>query len=269
MPLFTISLYSVLLVVLLGQQLFSTLSTNLSKIMLHKTLSQENVKAIERQQALYIVSELLSVTSPKQAIEFDDEVKGLSMIPAILRGEHYWRQRKLVEAGYWYRIAAEGEPNPHKQGAILIPPQLKITIDGNLVIDATSRGWKVRRDTIPRAKVIQNQNGKSIFSFFSEQGQQKAAFAWNHPIELTYHHTLVLKAKVKKNTKLLFETVIDGDLKRHFTYIGTGYWEEFVVPVQGNYLKYIYVLLRQSSDTSGDLEHTIEVESLSFLLDEF
>jgi hypothetical protein len=98
------------------------------------------------------------------------------------------------------------------------------------------------------------------------EGEKRAILQWNQLFVIPYHHTMVVKAKTDIGTVLNLETVIDGQLVRHLTHSGTGEWENFTIPLQGNHLRYIYMIVRENGESSVK-SCTTEIQSISFLLD--
>lgn len=259
----------ILTVIFTGKQIVSELSQNLATVTLYKTLSEDNVNAAKRQHALFLAAKQLKMRSQEGFI-VSHTPKTFPMIPAILRGEHHRRLEDYSNAADWYNVAAESVPYPTIQKAILVPSWAKITSEGAIVLDGSAGGWRVRSDTIPEA-TIRQQNRTGIFSILNSSMQGKrAAFSWDRPLYIPYHHTVVLKARIQKDALFSFETVIDEDLVRHLNkYRGIGRWEEFVFTVEGDHLRYIYILLDRPTPTSTTTtDYVVAIESISFVLDE-
>ena len=189
------------------------------------------------------------------------------MIQSGLRGLHFHRSGDLNNAAYWYSVAARGEPIPEQQNQILISPWMDLTPTGDFMLDAITEEWYVRSDTAPGAALTRTAGGTLEFTCSGVlEESKKAILAWNQLFDIPYHHTLVLKAKAEIGTTVNLETVIDDQLVRHSTFDGTGKWEDFTIPVEGDHVKYIYLIVREDQDSSNK-SCKVELDSISFLLD--
>jgi hypothetical protein len=246
-----------------GGQLFTSFGRNLANTAIYRSFSQEQTDAASRQEALSMAAAWLE----REAGETGETAAGAAMIPASLRGLYHHRLGDWQNAAEWYDIAANEEPLPEQQKQLLISPWMKLEPSGDFELLATTSEWHLRADSAPGAEIIRNNRNSLEFTCSDISKKTKiATLEWSQPFDIPYHHTLVLKAKTKIGTTLNLETVIDRQLVRHVTHDGTGKWETFSVPLEGDSVKYIYVIVREDAESSAR-SCLVEIETISFLLD--
>lgn len=258
-----IAFWLCLILILQGKQLFAAFQQNIANTVIYKSFSQSSLDAASRQRSLAIAA-----TSLGAGLFDEPETTGdLSMIPASLRGLYYHRLGDWDNASSWYGSAARGEAVPEQQKDLLISPWMELDPTGDFVLEAHTKEWHKRADTAPGAKLTWSDRGTIEFSC-SEilEEPRKAVLEWNQLFDIPYHHTLILRAKAEIGTILILETAIDGQLIRHLTHNGTGKWENFTIPVEGDHVKFIYVHVRE--DRNSPVRSCAgEIDSISFLLD--
>ena len=256
-------LFLLLLLATRGTQLYSALGLNLANLAIYRSFSEEQTDATSRQKALASATAWL----PEDTGGTQETAAELPMIQASLRGLYYHRLRDWHNAAAWYGSAANGKPIPEQQNQLLISPWMTLDPSGDFELQGTADVWHLRGDA-PYGAAIKKTDSGTLQISCSEitADTKKVAMEWSQEFDIPYHHTLVLKAKSEIGTTLNFETVIDRQLVRHLTHKGTGKWEDFTIPVEGDHVKYIYVIVRE------DLESTArsclaEIDGITFLLD--
>ena len=246
-----------------GEQLFSALGLNLANLAIYKSFSQAETDATSRQNVLASAAAWL----PGDAGNVQETATDLPMIPASLRGLYHHRLRDWQNAAKWYHAAANKEPVPERQKQLLISPWMKLESSGDFELLATTSEWHLRADSGSGAEIIRTDRNSLEFTCSDITEETKiATLEWSQPFDIPYHHTLVLKAKSEIGTTLNLETVIDGQLVRHLTNRGTGKWEDFTIPVEGDRVRYIYLIVREDRESSSKSCLT-EIDAISFLLD--
>jgi len=262
-----IALSICLIFFLRGKQFILAFQRNIANTVIHNSLSQTGIAAISRQRSLAIATTLLG--ADLRAFSNAQEANGdMPMIPASFRGLYYHRSDDWTNAAKWYGVAAIGKPIPEKQKQILISPWMKLAPSGDFMLEAIVDEWHIRADTAPGAKITKTDRGTLEFSCSETMvGPKWAALEWNQVFDIPYHHALVIKAKTEIGTMLILATVIDGQWVRHFVETGTGKWEDYIVSLEGDHVKYIYVQIREDAKAS-EQSCLAEIDSLTFLLDE-
>jgi hypothetical protein len=252
-----------LLLLLQGKQLVAAFQQNIANIVIYNSFSQSSLDAASRQRSLAIAA-----TSLGAGLFNEPEAAGdLSMIPASLRGLYYHRLGDWDNASIWYGTAAHGEPVPEQQKQLLISPWMELSPTGDFVLDALTKQWHKRTDAATGTKLTWTDRGTLDFGCSEIAEEPKnAVLEWNQAFDIPYHHTLILRAKAEIGTILILETSIDDQLVRHLIHRGTGKWENFTVPVEGDHVKYIYVHVREDRDAPVR-SCAGEIDSISFLLD--
>ena len=262
-----IALSICLIFFLQGKQLLSAFQHNIVNIVIHNSFSKTGITADSRQRSLSTAASLLGADSHSFSNASETTVD-MPMLPASLRGLYYQRLGDWSKAAKWYGVAATGEPFPEKQKQILISPWMKLAPSGDFMLEAVVDEWQIRADTAPGAKTFETDRGTLEFSCSESAGDPKGAvLEWSQEFDIPYHHTMVIRAKAEIGTFLILATVIDGQLVRHLVEPGTGKWEDYIVSVEGDHVKYIYVQIREDVKA---LEQSClaEIDSLTFLLDE-
>lgn len=245
----------------------SSFTLNLADVMIYRSFSQEQTSAVVRQRAMATAAIFLEPEFPGYLVDSTMDHHTV-MIPAALQGLYYHRLENWKNAAFWYNAAAQVDPVPELQQPILISPWMELESIGNFILPGNSEGWYKRSDTAPGSKIIWKDGGTLVFSCTEIQEEKGlAVLAWKEKFDIPYHHTLVLRAKVNSGTSLIFETVIDGELIRHLTHNGTGSWQDFTIPVEGDLVDYIYLIIREDT-TAIEKSCQIEIDSITFLLDE-
>ena len=250
-----------------GKDLFSIFGQNLANAIIHNSFSQEQSDAFTRQRAMSVAATLLDAESQFTSVE-SGTTPEIAMIPAALQGLHYHRLRDWKNAAYWYKAAAQEKPFPQVQQNILISPWMELTSTGNFILRGNVEGWQIQSDSALEAKLLKTHDETLFVSCAEIQESTKSVIlAWKDNFAIPYHHTLVLRTKVKMGTTLILEIVIDGQLIRHLTQEGTGKWQDSEIPVEGNLVQYIYVHIREDANALAP-SCQAEIDSISFLLDE-
>lgn len=251
---------TLLLVLICVRVLSANLPVNVVNVVLNKTLTPTRVDVWERQKAFHWIGELLALNQHETGME----IETTAMIPAMLQGLSYYRNGDLKTAAAWFTLSAKAVPYPQQQKAMIILPDAQIDANGSLVLKGNSNWWQVRADSSQGANIRRLSDGSAIFSCANQDG----AFVWGRPMALPYHHTAVLQAKTAIGTTLIFEMVVDGKISRYLIHPGIGEMERFEIPFQGEELDYIYILIRENEHIIGTSPCHVEVESVTFLLDE-
>ncbi len=263
LQLFFFICFLLLLLATRGTQLYSALGLNLANLSIYRSFSLQQTDAVSRQKALASATAWL----PGEAGGTQETTAELPMIQASLRGLYYHRLRDWHNAAAWYDSAANGKPIPEQQNQLLISPWMILDPSGDFELQGTADAWHLRGDTPSGAAIKKTESGTLQISCSEITADtKKAALAWNQEFDIPYHHTLVLKAKSEIGTTLIFETVIDRQLVRHLTHKGTGKWEDFTIPVEGDHVKYIYVIVREDLESSAG-SCLAEIEGITFLPD--
>jgi hypothetical protein len=221
---------------------------------------------VERQRALLLAARFFRLASGEASAQSQNAASHTDgMIVSTIRAEHYRRLGELEMAAAWLEHAAMAQPAPLRQKALIFPTNVQLSPEGAIVIDSTTPGWSVRRDSQTNSKV--EQGDTIVLSWEAEAEQRKrGVFVWSSPFNIPYHHTSVLNLKIEPGCLFILETVIDGESTRHLRHRGTGEWEEISVPVEGEYLTYLYALLDAESDERTHCQ--MEIKRISFELDE-
>ena len=243
---------------------------NMGLVVLDKTLWQEQQSATERQQSLALAASYFKATLDTTEMllvesEFNDTY---AMIPSIVAAEYYRRHDMYDSVATWLNRAASAPPYPSIQKAILLPGWAQLATNGAIVVDGASPRWAVRQDVVVKAVVQSHTDGIGYFSFSNTPTSNRAAFVWSWPLNVPYHHSVALKARVQPGCILRLETVIDGEIVRHFAQPGTGRWEIREFAVRGDSLRFIYILLDATADVGMDEECVAEVDYISFAPDQ-
>ena len=245
-----------------GWQLFSAFGLNMANTAIYKSFSQAQTDASSRQQALSSAVTWLGLASYESEL-----AEELPMIPASFRGLYYHRLDDWINAANWYDVAARTKQVPERQKKLLISPWMKLAPSGDFTLEAVVDKWHIRSDTAPGAILSETALETLEFSCSEIVGDPKRAILeWNEAFDIPYHHALIIRAKTEIGTRLILATVIDGKLVRHFVETGTGEWEDYVVSLDGDHIKYIYVQIREDFEASKP-SCLAEIDSLTFLLD--
>jgi hypothetical protein len=268
----TIGCILVVMLLVAGSRLTSSLSLNLAHIALNKTLWRGEQTALERQQALSLASTMLEIASRGEANSPTDvvSVEQCSMIPSMVIGDYYRKHKSLQASAAWLRRAVTAEPYPAIQSAIVLPGWTSVTPQGDIVLDWSTAHWDFRGDSQLANLAFDDENGWLNISYHNQLGQRDTViYTWSGPLEIPYWHTLCLRAKVYPGTFLTFSTHSVDGVERHVDYHrGTGEWEEFTIPLDVDSIKWIYVSLREPSPDPDTPDYAIDIEPLTFLLDD-
>ncbi|MCP4361148.1 MAG: hypothetical protein GY796_24330 [Chloroflexi bacterium] len=226
-------------------------------------MTQEDVDARARQKTIRWATILLT---PYQR-GTTTETEPFAMIPAFIQGLAHYRNDDLKAAVTWFNQSAEAAPYPERQKSVIISSFAHINADGSFTLDGNSTGWRVRSDS-DRGTSIQLINDAISLTCAPEINSPKSAFVWSQPIAIPYHHSALIEVKIETGTTLIFETVANGELIRHFVHPGTGKMEQIEVVFQDEQLDLIYFLVRNNEESlKGTPCHT-EIKFITILLDE-
>ncbi len=258
----------IVLVLLSGPHLFSELSLNLAQVVLNKTLWQENQSAIDRQRAFAWAATLIEIASGEKASFSDD--KECSMIAAMTIADYHRKHKDHQATAAWLRRAATADPYPAIQSAIVLPVWTSVTPQGDIVLDWSTENWYFRSDSQPANLAFDDENAWLNISYRNKLGQRdKVIYTWKGPLEIPYWHTLYLRARVHPGTFLTIETHSTDGVERYINYHrGTGEWEEFIIPLNIDNIRWIYISLREPSPDSDTPDYAVDIEPLTLLLDD-
>lgn len=267
-PSWSLILLAVNTVILSISALRGHLYSNLGLVVVNKALWTQEQRAVDRQKALRLAARLYEAALVPSG-EPIKEIKttGFSMIPAVIAAEDQRRQGMDRLAAIWLYRAATAPPCPALQHAILLPGWAQLTRDGAITLDGVTPPWTLRRDAAIEAKVETLEAGGNRFSFLSEADARRAQFQWHQYLDIGYHHSAVMRSRVASGCVLHLETVVDGELIRHFAQQGTGKQETHKFDLQGHTLQYIYVLLDSVADSEDQEECVAEISPITFLPD--
>lgn len=250
-------------------QIVNGLSVNVAHVILNRALWQEQQNATARQQALALSARFYEVAAKDREAAFPDarSQDSCQMISSIIAAEYYRRQAAYDMTARWLNRAAHAPPCPPVQKAVVLPAYVQPSVDGSVVVDGASPRWSVRRDTVVDAAVQSKSEEFGVFSFVSAPESRRAVFVWRLPFGIPYHHTAVIKSRVEPGCTLHIETVVDAESVRHPAQVGLGEWKLWEFTVQGESLRFIYILLDDNRDASTNHECVAEIEYIAFLLD--
>lgn len=234
---------------------------NVANKLLYNTLIKTDVEADDRQRALAVASRLLDTNAEHQS-----DTHTHAMIPAILQALHYHRLGDHSAAARWYLLASQANPSPARQMQLWASPWVKVTEAGDYQLDP--KGWKVRADSSANSQLELKADSSlhiACTPTLDPEQLSRAAFEWNKALELPYHHTATLRAKVAQDVMLIVETVVNQELVRHSTLVGNGEWTDISFTIAGNHLTNVYLLLRETPTTRS--ECSAEIEQVIFSLD--
>lgn len=261
-----IALLLSVVLLLKGEELVSAFRENIVNVVIHRSFSEADIAAVSRQRAMSLAAGLFRTAPIGSSIELE-AAGNLPMISASLRGFYYHRLGDWIRASKWYEVAAVAEPIPERQKQLLVSPWMKLAPTGDFRLEAAAKAWKMRADTPPGAGIARTDRRTLELSCSEVVGDdQKVVLEWNQPFNVPYHHTVVLTAKAEVGTLLIFETVIDGSLVRHFVHRGTGNWEDLSASIEGEHVSYIYLIIRENPDSNVE-SCDAEFDAISFLLD--
>jgi len=229
-------------------------------VFINQSLNELDIAAVKRQQQL---QRALWFLNPA----LEDSLPDSAMIPAILQGLTNIRKGKTVVAASWLQKAATTTPYPSQQKAIRVSPWMHIDFESNLVIKGDSPLWRVRSDKQGYGTIQPNEDGSGNFYCQGKTNESVAAFEWNQPYFLDYHHTVQIEAWVEIGTSLILETGVDGQLQRLFTITGTGDWQTATATVTGTNGQLIYLIITQQADVTAAKSCNTQVSAVRFLLD--
>lgn len=204
-----------------------------------------------------------------QTSEFQPEADATATIPGLLQGIHAFREAQWGDAAYWFSVASNNNLNQTLPDEFSVSPWAKVTSDHALVLDGNSYHWSIRADSAPNAHI--EYNGNSFGLFICDKNStdnERAAFYWNQPLSIRFHHTAILKTAVSPGTTLVFETVIDDNITRHLVYSGTGETESITIPFLGEQIDLMYILLFNDPDIISSQLCQADIQSFTLLLDE-
>jgi len=248
-----------------------TLFLNVAHVTLNKTLWQEQT-AIDRQRALSLAAGLFDLArgelpTPYAEIAPEDQC---AMIPSIAIAEHYRRRKDIALAADWLHRAAAAPPYPSPQDAIVLPPAVSVTSQGDIVLDWSARAWHFRADSQPADQALDNVRGWLTISFRNTPGvRDNVIYSWWRSLEVPYWHPLRMRVRIHEGTFLTIETNSRAGSKRHLNYHqGSGQWETFTIPLDDDELRFIYILLKDPSAEPTVPDYAVDIEPLMLLLDE-
>lgn len=266
-----------LMLLVAGSRLTPALFLNVARVILDKALWQEGQPAMERQQMLSWAAKALEIASREDTGLSDAALnERCPMIPAMVIGDYYRRQRDYRMAAAWFRRAAVADPYPSVQDAVVLPGWVNITPRGDIAIDWSTSAWHflIRSGFRPANLAIDEEHGWLTISYGNKLGQDRVRYEWKGPLHIPYWHTLRLRVRVPHGAFLTFYTHSTAGVERHLNYHrGTGEWEEFTIPLNVDELKYIYISISEASpeselsSESSALDYTVDIEPLTFLLD--
>jgi hypothetical protein len=234
----------------------------------------KNYHTLTNRQIDFHVAAILFGKAAKVNLGYQKEVKQqapkcLSTVFALVSAEYHRRYGNFDKAAEFLYCAANADFAEKLENPLIIPLWVDLKPNGTMTIPANTLDWYVRRDTVPSAKIIHGENQLVTLSVIKESNQHhRVAFVWRQSLQISYHHTLILKTRVQKGCQLIIETVTDEEgIVRHLIHTGDGQWQNHVVRLKGNSLRFLYVLLEHEIE-SGNEECSVELDSLSFLLDE-
>ena len=267
----SVCILAVMLFFFAGPTLVSSLSLNLARVVLNKTLWRGEQTALERQQGLSSAATLLEVASRGEANSSAKavSVEQCSMIPAMVIGDYYRKHTNLQAAAVWLRRAATADPYPVIQSGVVLPGWTSVTPRGDIVLDWSTANWYFRSDSQPADLAFDDENGWLNISYHNKLGQRdKIIYTWRGPLEIPYWHTLYLRARVHPGTFLTLTTHSVEGVERYVSYHrGTGKWEEFTIPLNIDNIRWIYVSLREPSPDSDTPDYAVDMEPLTLMLD--
>jgi hypothetical protein len=259
----------VLLLGLSSLKVVELANRNLALVLLYNALWRENLSCETRYKSLEHVARLLdlSVGDNVECLVDNNWSSSDTMIRSLLAAEYYRRKGEYNEVGMLLRCATSSFPDACVSDTIMVPGWAVLKSDGAIVIDGAAYGWSVRQDTVPEAMITRGQYNEGVFSsVVRDQESKRAVFAWNRGLDISNHHTILMKAVVQQDCRLSVKAVVDGQNKQYLQYDGTGQKILSSFTLQGDQLDYIYVRLDYTG-TMIPAECNVIVESLVFLLD--
>lgn len=244
------------------------LSVNLANLLIYKSLVDDNILAIDRQHYLEFASKLMLLGQESENNEVVSERRAEDMISLIYRGLHDYRNGMNSRAASWFGKVAESPPIPSSQRSLLVSPFVDLEQSGSIVIAGNNPRWNVRSDSFPGTSIEPSSAGQSILSCSSNESvNNRAAFSWNHPNNINYHHTMEVEVLVPNGSYFVIETVTDGELIRHLVHRGNGRFEQLLIPLLGENLEHIYILLRSDTEDANGVVCQADLRSIKLIKD--
>lgn len=259
----------IVLLVLTRGTLGSHFYANLAHLALDNALWTGHTELSSRQNKLARSARLYAAAAqgPQDARLAPDD--SYTVLSAIVAAEHYRRQGQYnLTAAHLYRAAEAPGCSAALDGAIALPGWAQLSTDGAIRLDGSMPRWTVRGDNTAEAAAERLPSGETVLTLWSDTRFRRASFQWRGHLAIPYHHRAVLRSRVDIGCIVRLETVIDGQIIRHFAHPGTGEWEEQEFPIQGQTLEYIYILLDVSDDVGPQSTCTATIDYVAFMLDE-
>jgi hypothetical protein len=251
-------------------RLIPSLSFNLANVVLNRTLWQGNQTAIGRQRVLSLAAGLLEAGSGEKPGPFTETIVSgqCTLIPSMVIADYYRKQKDFVKASTWLRQAASADPYPATQDAILLPGWVRVTPRGDIALDWSSSNWHFRSDSQPANLEVDDDHGWLTISYQNNLEQRdRVIYEWRGPLQIPYWHTLQLRARVHPGAFLTFETHSTAGVQRYIHYHqGSGEWEEFIIALNAETLRYMYISLTEPSQDSSVMDYTVDIEPLTLVL---
>jgi hypothetical protein len=183
----------------------------------------------------------------------------------------YRQDRDFMTAAQWFQVIANSNLQQYYE-PVMLPQDIIPTERGDLFITWDKTRWGIRSDSHPKnASVSIDPSTQHLTLSYKNRLDERdsVGYAWGGPLELPYWHTVRLVAKIHPGSTLILETVTENGSTRHVSYYGgTGDWEEFLLPLDGNQLRFLYILLSERSAQVTTPEHKVEIQPVVLLIDE-
>lgn len=250
-------------------RLVNKAALNLANGILNKTIWQSGQTATQRQRMLSWAAMLLETGYGEGSLSDDGSRGQRSMIPAIAIADYHRKQRDFDEALFWLHRAIEADPAPVVQDALILPRWASIDQKGNIVLDWASN-WRFRSDSQTADLTMHEEQDWLTISYENTLGRRdKVIYQWAGPLDIPYWHKLRVKARIYRGTFLTVETHSAAGVERYVNYFkGSSEWEEFIIPLNVDEIKWIYISVSEPSADSSTPDYVVDIEPLMFLLDE-
>jgi hypothetical protein len=249
--------------------LAESIASNIANVGYNRVMWKEGLNSSQRLNSLSLIISYLDFLNGMnsecmlQGKMSNDEMMMRSMTIA----EYYRRGGEYIPFTGMLRCAVESFPQSDVSGVLQIPGWVVVNPEGSFRIDGNASGWTIRQDTIPAANISWNHQDEGLFrSKIQSLNEKRAVFALNRPLDITYHHTVELKAVVSQNCRISVKAIVDDQNLQYLRYDGIGNEVKLPFVLQGNHLENIYIRLDYLG-TTVPAECEMTMKSITFYLD--
>ena len=195
---------------------------------------------------------------------------GSSSLLAWLMAARARYQRDFAATGAWLLQAAASYPANQVTLPLMLPihavPNLAT---GDIQLMWDNDYWMPRRDSLPLVAAVEPATNLLTISYENvPQVEDRFIYQWRGNMSLPAWYAVEVVSRLEPGAFLTLEIRTEHGLKRYVNYEpGTGEWETFVLPLEGNQLRHIYILVTDSADAVGPPGYEQQLKPLTLLLE--